>query len=248
MEAKKDPGFENKILDGKQHLSALIMFGRKEGNAQSQSLTLKRKRNKMFPPVSNIFEQCRVRESTDPRDKVFALYGLCSELDIPLPAPDYAKSLNQIYSQVTRALIDQDENLDVLYMVNTPRRLRDLPSWVPDWSDSWKAEGLSHRARLSKVYRASHSKAFYSFDQDCKTLVVLAKIVDTVTKAGDAIPIVEENLGPRVQGIFDRTIPDWFGRNMAVWKVVQGWVRCFVDNQEEISARYAGHPIELPSP
>jgi hypothetical protein len=63
-----------------QHLSALIMFGRNERNAQSRSLTLKRKRNEMFPPVSNIFEQCRVRESTDPTDKVFALYGLCSEL------------------------------------------------------------------------------------------------------------------------------------------------------------------------
>ncbi len=69
-----------------------------------------------------------MRESTDPRDKVFALYGPCCNLDIPLPAPDYAKSLDQIYSQVTRALIDQDENLDILYMVNTPRRLTDLPS------------------------------------------------------------------------------------------------------------------------
>lgn len=219
-----------------QHLSTLIMFSRDERNAQSRPA-----------PVSSIFEQCRVRESTDPRDKVFALYGLCCHLDILLPVPDYAKSLDQIYSQVTRALIDQDENLDVLYMVNTPRRLKDLPSWVPDWSDSWrKAESLSHRAKLSKLYRASHPKAFYSFDQDCKTLVVLAKIVDTVTKAGDTIPIFEENLGPRVQGIFDRTVPHWIGRNMAVWKVIQGWFRCFVDNQEEISTRYAGHQIELP--
>ncbi|KAN0098909.1 Heterokaryon incompatibility protein (HET) domain containing protein [Hyaloscypha variabilis] len=219
-----------------QHLSTLIMFSRDERNAQSRP-----------PPVSSIFEQCRVRESTDPKDKVFALYGLCCNLDIRLPVPDYGKSLDQIYSQVTRALIDQDENLDVLYMVNTPRRLKDLPSWVPDWSDSWKkAESLSQRAKLSKLYHASHPKAFYSFDQDCKTLVVLAKIVDTVTKAGDAIPIFEENLGPRVQGIFDRTVPDWFGRNMAVWEVVQGWFRCFLGNEEEISTRYAGQQIELP--
>jgi len=67
-----------------------------------------------------------------------------------------------------------------------------------------------------KVYRRGQSfqrrivqaipRHFARSIKDCKTLVVLTKIVDTVTKAGDAIPIFEENLGPRVQGIFDRTV------------------------------------------
>jgi hypothetical protein len=85
-----------------------------------------------------------------------------------MPHPDYTKSITQIYSEAAKAIIQHDMELDVLYMVNTPRRREDLPSWVPDWSDSWRTEGL-YPINIATLYNASNSQALYAFDRDCKT-------------------------------------------------------------------------------
>ncbi|KAH0537231.1 hypothetical protein FGG08_005973 [Glutinoglossum americanum] len=193
-----------------------------------------KKRNKPIPQVSDIFADCRLRDCTDPKDKAFALYGLCSELKIQLPYPTYEKNTAQIFTEVARAIITHDDDLDVLYLVNSPRRIEDLPSWVPDWSDSWKSEGLNLRYRYSTQFQASSSKALYSFSQDSKSLILLAKIVDTVSGVGKPIPIVEEKLGPQLPGIFKRTSPDWFSRSYAVWEAVQSWARLVSDSERDV--------------
>lgn len=197
-----------------------------------QQLIQPKKRNKPIPQVSHIFADCRLRACTDPRDKVFALYGLCSELKIQLPCPSYEKSTTQIFTEVARAIITHDHDLHIICLVNSPRRAGDLPSWVPDWSDYWKAEGLDLRHRLSLCYQASSSKTQYSFSQDSKSLSLLVKIVDTVSGVGKLVPIVEENLGPQAQRIFDNTASDWFSRSYEVWEAFQSWAQLISDSEE----------------
>jgi hypothetical protein len=211
---------------------------------QLRSMINSKKRDKPIPLISTIFATARRREATDPKDKVFALYGLCSQLDVPMPHPDYAKSMSQIYSEATKAIIQHDRELDVLYLVNTPRRHGNLPSWVPDWSDSWRTEGL-YPINVATIYQASNSHALYSFDPDCMTLIVLAKIVDTISLAGDGIPVFEENPGPWGPEIYDRDYPDFMTRNLQIWRAVQGWARHVKQWAEENTHCYGDSPFAL---
>jgi hypothetical protein len=124
-------------------------------------------------------------------------------LKIQLPYPAYEKTTAQIFTEVARAIIIHDDDLDILSLAYSPRRAIGFPSWVPDWNDYWKVEGLNFRHSFSRFYQASSSKALYSFSQDSKSLIVLAKIVDHVSRVGSLIPVVEGEVGPRIHSILE---------------------------------------------
>ena len=77
-------------------------------------------------------------DSTDPRDKVFALLGFVA-LDGPYPeliTPDYVKSTEEVYLDVAKYLILTEQTLQVLnqrHMRLSTIRHRSMPTWVPDW-------------------------------------------------------------------------------------------------------------------
>jgi hypothetical protein len=190
-----------------------------EVSSRLRAMLNPKKKDKPFPLISSVFGQARRKEASDPKDKVFALYGLCTELGVLMPHPDYAKSLSQIYSEATKSIIEHDEELDVLYMINTPRRIVNLPSWVPDWSDHWKTEG-NYPISFALAYQASQSKALYSFDPNCQTLTVLGKIIDTISFVGKGIPVFEENRGP-----WGPDLDQDHNRGLELWKTFQEWAK-----------------------
>ena len=80
----------------------------------------------------------RTFESTDPRDKIFALFGLTGT-DLPaldLKA-DYHLSTTEVYKNLAFALLRYTPHLETLETPRGTTQLREqLPSWVTDWSDS----------------------------------------------------------------------------------------------------------------
>ncbi|KAK4890450.1 hypothetical protein LTR27_010857 [Elasticomyces elasticus] len=83
----------------------------------------------------------KTMDSTDPRDKVFALHGMLvpdhvAILDYSLE-PDYAKPLDQVYMDVAKHFILKQHSLKLLEMVHdSPRHRTELLSWIPDWTAS----------------------------------------------------------------------------------------------------------------
>ncbi|KAI3327944.1 HET-domain-containing protein [Xylariaceae sp. AK1471] len=74
-------------------------------------------------------------DSSDPRDKIFALLGLASDReDLRKKGiyPDYKKSCYEVYTSTAFALLQQG-HLSLLSYVQYPRIHTNLPSWVPDW-------------------------------------------------------------------------------------------------------------------
>ncbi|KAL8284591.1 hypothetical protein RB600_009146 [Gaeumannomyces tritici] len=95
----------------------------------------------------------REKQSSDPKDKIFALVGVFQEIGMALPAPDYKKPLATVYTEATAACIAHDKNLRVLYHVPSHQRRKDLPSWVPDWSTSgYGGYGAEQGLRFPKCY------------------------------------------------------------------------------------------------
>ncbi|KAJ4287302.1 hypothetical protein N0V90_012700 [Kalmusia sp. IMI 367209] len=71
----------------------------------------------------------------DSRDRIFAVLGLAVDASKFGMFPDYSKSCEDIYEEVTRKFLQQG-NIDVLACCQFPRATRDraLGTWAPDWS------------------------------------------------------------------------------------------------------------------
>ena len=81
-------------------------------------------------------------ETTDPRDKIFAMLGVLERLSIArgLPAPriipNYSKTVQQVYLETATEILEGMKSLDLLNLVCDPtlRKVPDMPSWVLDFS------------------------------------------------------------------------------------------------------------------
>ena len=83
------------------------------------------------------------REATDPRDKVYALYGLVQGYqEVPLEV-NYAMSVEDVYRSTVRFCIENEGKLFILNNVSDFRKQsHHLPSWVPDWRDRFPLSGF----------------------------------------------------------------------------------------------------------
>jgi hypothetical protein len=98
----------------------------------------------------------RSNNSTDPKDKIYALLGLLEEIEGGETygiTPDYNLSVEQAYVQVAEAILKHQRHLDLFGAIQhssfrLKRKRHDLPSWAPDWSDTMSI-AAPLRARLS---------------------------------------------------------------------------------------------------
>lgn len=129
--------------------------------------------------VATLLYLAKCKDATDPNDKVFAVYGCLTYLDVILPSPDYSNSTEQIYRDATVAAIIHDKSLMVINLVSgilgiVEQRLA-LPSWVPDFSINCKTwiPKPSFKA-------AGASEAAFGFSDDRNRLSVLGKSIGVV--------------------------------------------------------------------
>jgi hypothetical protein len=108
----------------------------------------------------DIFMQTKGQGASEPRDKVFALYWITSITGIQLPEPDYAKPLDMVYMEVTKAIIEHDKTLTFLSLVNSEAPDPGFPSWVPDFRN------LS--SRWKKLYDMANSTTQMYYNPDTK--------------------------------------------------------------------------------
>ncbi|XEU97506.1 hypothetical protein FSHL1_002792 [Fusarium sambucinum] len=114
-----------------------------------------------------IASKFRHRLATNPRDKVFGVLGLTT--DLPKTIVDYTPSVVETFSKVVFEHITRTGTLDILSHTlpkpndrtdNTPTERSEIfPSWVPDWSDSrkkenWRLPGLSERQSFTHIFHA----------------------------------------------------------------------------------------------
>ncbi|KAK2616988.1 hypothetical protein QQS21_000077 [Conoideocrella luteorostrata] len=73
--------------------------------------------------------------ASDPRDKVFAYYGLLNIFGGERRNTDYVLTVATVYAMATRELIKSEGTLFALSACVFPlHRRKDIPSWVPDYS------------------------------------------------------------------------------------------------------------------
>lgn len=136
----------------------------------------------------------RDRGSTDPRDKIFALYGLCNTVDRPLP--DYTLPTAELYSAFAFSTIITTQSFDLLHEVEPQANPfgKSLPSWTPDWSEPLRRSPMTRKKDLKTI--AWEQIITYDIipyePQAPGTLQVLYKVIDEVTWVSR--PIRSENI------------------------------------------------------
>jgi hypothetical protein len=139
-------------------------------------------------PVEQLFS-CRALSASDPRDKVFAVFGLFSSshsnnLDFE---PNYLLDTDQVYKRLATAALRITCNLDILSIPRV-QETSHLPTWVPDWSISDQACYLPRLWRLrgenSNRYAAGPVHYSPDFSANGDQLKIAGHFVDRILKIG----------------------------------------------------------------
>ena len=136
--------------------------------------------------LSNLIYYTQQREASDPRDKVYALYGLVQAYQrVPLEI-SYTKSVEDVYRSTVRFCIENEGSLDILTFVSEFRNQSDLPSWVPDWRD--RSNSGCH-----PVASATYGKGFHASSMS-RPLLVPPSSNDKLILKGFILAIVEHTI------------------------------------------------------
>lgn len=141
--------------------------------------------------LTSMLRFLRHNHSSDPRDKVFAVLGMCpghERVEV-----DYEKTLNDVLTSVVALHIINHGNVNFLrdcrFSTAPKLSLRRRPSWVPDWSDhSFSRKTGRERSEVGSyhgvhlVYKGgsgSHAPP-PRISRDCCVLQVRGRLIDKV--------------------------------------------------------------------
>ena len=86
------------------------------------------------PRLASLMQQFSRKKCSDPRDLCYGLLAMAPLRKVSLK-PAYDKPLEQIFTHVTRLMIEDSRVLDVICLTRAVcwRQKKSLPSWVPVW-------------------------------------------------------------------------------------------------------------------
>lgn len=85
--------------------------------------------------------------ATDPKDKVYGILGLARDVEKLAIVPDYAKSIEEVYTEVTARILATGEFQFLQLCCYDPDSR--LPSWVPDLRKDIKATPMNRATSTS---------------------------------------------------------------------------------------------------
>ncbi|TVY42358.1 Heterokaryon incompatibility protein 6,OR allele [Lachnellula occidentalis] len=138
------------------------------------------------PPLLELLLSHKSKKSTDPKDKVYALIGICSSRDT-FGAMDYSSSMRDVYTHTARHIISTSGKLDVICVKQRDVKPFNLPSWAPDWTRPFTNSGalvvgLHHRE--PEFAAAGDSLAQFEFINDGYVLKAAGFVMSTIAVVG----------------------------------------------------------------
>ena len=151
------------------------------------------------------FYMSRDFDATDPRDKIYALSGLC-DYENTFIQPDYSTDIRTVYLGTARALLFADdsevsadpspicpEHSGMRFLCEAERieNTYDLPSWVPDWS-ARSYPSLSQSNSENDYNAAGMSKTKIALTDDPHKISLAGKIGDAVYLFSSVAPPADD--------------------------------------------------------
>lgn len=189
---------------------------------------------------------CSMRrfKATDLRDSVYSLLGLAKtnknqatkgKVDRDTIYPDYSSSIDAVFHQITKILIEQDSSLALLSTVEDAslRKTPNLPSWVPDYAVWQESTILGMPDNLHQYYAGGDkSVLIYSshVSWDDGVLSLAGYEVDTIIEVGNFLDTnLIENSVPKVLRSWlklTKSLPETYvngeSQDEATWRTLIG--------------------------
>jgi Heterokaryon incompatibility protein (HET) len=118
--------------------------------------------------------------ATEPRDRVYGLYGMLQQLGLRLPQPSYLKTKGEVYWEFTVAACQHTASLELFRLVSSINADLSTPSWVPDYAEVFRV------GDFLGVHKATgQSESHFYFTHDERRLVARGAVIDVVRAKSD---------------------------------------------------------------
>ncbi|KAK7994534.1 hypothetical protein PG991_016122 [Apiospora marii] len=140
-----------------------------------------------YPPEMIYYLQgFRGHRCSDPRDKVYALLGITTGLDVEKIVPDYDRPIAKVYRNVVETHIRSHDDLKFLdYTGYTKTGDPVLASWIPDWRTPATGIFGLYRGPYYASKRLALSSHPWSLDRQTEKLHLTGACLDTITTLSD---------------------------------------------------------------
>ncbi|SPJ71724.1 uncharacterized protein FTOL_01452 [Fusarium torulosum] len=148
-------------------------------------------------PFDQVSLEFKIREATDPRDKVYGFLGISQ--GVSTDSINYNLTTAEVFEATTREFLQYRENLDLLshcvdfQLSRRGKKSSGLPSWVPDWGVERVSMGgdldvMVYRIPFLDTYKAcGQLKYTPSTDLDKGMLSVSGVLCDVIETVGGEV-------------------------------------------------------------
>lgn len=162
-------------------------------------------------PVSliNILNDGRSYQATDQRDRVYAFLSHPSTLvsgvkDERFMVPDYNKSVDEVYLQAARGILENDPYPWTLlscvdHAANSPSLSGQRSSWVPRWDEDWRVYWLGYPEMWYRAGGAQTEGFAFDISVSDSSLSMSGVLLDSITWISEAMDTNGLNLEQQVK-------------------------------------------------
>ncbi|KAI9685649.1 MAG: hypothetical protein M1820_010758 [Bogoriella megaspora] len=161
---------------------ATKLYGSSTSIARDLTHSLRIVRNETKISLPSLLGQASGHQSTDPRDRIYALLGLIKNTSFFGITPKYDISVQVLFRQAAAAMLVESKDLFILskFQRSLDSRLAGIPSWVPDWT---KGCVRMYERGFPDWYHFKadgRSQAEFNWHADPNLLTIRGKIDDTI--------------------------------------------------------------------
>lgn len=186
-----------------------------------------------------LLHNTRPSMTTDPRDKIIALFGLILDPGPWSSIVNYNRTVDEIYADAAKLFVIQEKSLQFLSSAQPHRsslEISSLPPWVPDWRINPDIVSLGLGREFDRPYDAGGSVAIAHVTRS-GSLVAGGVLLDCVKTVGS----VHEGSNQDAYSRFQSTQSDYYYKLMrlaglSVHKLeqVQDWEHFFKGDNNDI--------------
>ncbi|KAF5967524.1 heterokaryon incompatibility protein (het-6OR allele) [Fusarium bulbicola] len=140
--------------------------------------------------MGNVLNDFRDRKASDPRDKMYAYFGLGSNI-----SADYTLPHEEAFTLGMRSLIEEFGTLEIILRAPEINRSLSLPTWVPDWSADIDSQSHSLELAWYYLYRlyaaCGDEKAQTRISYSHRVLDLRGLILEPIIELGDVMDSVD---------------------------------------------------------
>ena len=140
-------------------------------------------------PVMRLLRSTHDYHATDPRDKLYALLGMTSDISTQDLAPDYNRPVCKVFQDLVHFMAIRRGSLDLICLGQCLG-----PDQFQSWLPSWQAEaGIKLFGRKVRSYHAAgDTQAVVDMSQFPRTLIAEGIIADTVAMLGGSVAMAHK--------------------------------------------------------